>query len=505
MSQASQQFSNFGFQQDKYPTAGFDPFNKPTKLRVVNLMMAETGTYNQQFVRPYATSLDAHSLNALTEKVVNSGAETVAGHLSGLTSTFLSPTATAESTIMIANGWNERRVRFMLAIEVEHSVGGTVMYYLQGYTDHLGVSASHYIDPNMVFIINSITSVNIRNVNTPYGVKQFQVVNDSSHLLCDPYSAGMYGNAPTIGMRPSDVFAMMQTSADNDVSSEMVGSSIIDTRVTMNKPVMSNRSNGVASSYAAKVLASTAVGIQNTNMTDSNFTWYEQARTKCLEKDVYPDPFLNQMAGVRGTNISNRFTYGELMRLDSNTDAVANFFVSGATAAQPVHHTGMTETWQAATREAVAATVLSQAVPAIMMDLMITNMVFMSTNHDITGQMNTTVISAKSFSNIDLTPYLDTFKQRFASQVLMDLTYNNSVSYSLTMTVDLMGDTWVKISFDGGPIIDFVCPSFADAVLAPVFTGNVAHAESIRYDFNTLVENIKEANNASPLTGFAKI
>jgi hypothetical protein len=64
------------------------------------------------------------------------------------------------------------------------------------------------------------------------------------------------------------------------------------------------------------------------------------------------------------------------------------------------------------------------------------------------------------------------------------------IDFEITMTVDVLGETHVTVSMQGGPKYDYVTPSFCDALMAPVLTNNNANLAAIGNDIEQLVSNI---------------
>ena len=472
--------------------------NKAKTLRVVNLIMQETGTYNQQFSRPYSTSFDGNTLNSVTERVIDRGNGRIDNAaLAGITGTFLTPSSAPDAMIGIANGWNEKRVRFLMEIDCQYQVGGSASSYIQGYTNFPGIGANHSVAPDMEFYINSIITTKKTPVLTPYGVQTFESVTDNSHVLCNNNWSTMNQPGMQRMMRPQDVFCHMQASHipgiyDTDISSVYDGRTVLRTEAAM-----SDRVNGLSASYAAKIIDGYVVGNALTSFGQSEANIINRSRSEVSETQASLDPFMSALSNITSSGITNKFRYSDLMKLDPNVDAVSNYVIAGNTQRVMVHQAGQTAGWHGSDRMTLAATILSQSVPAIMMELMINRIIFKSTNYDITGQMQTRIIDGKGFSNMDLTQHMDLFSRRLEKEILQDLTFNNQVSYAIEMRVDLLGETWINISIDGQPAIDYVTPSFCDNLFVPVVTTNVNVVQNLTHDFEALVLNVKEAMGSS--------
>ena len=468
--------------------------NKAKNLRIVNLIMQETGSYNEQFARPYTTHFDANTLNSVTERVIERGNGRIDNAaLAGITGTFINPSATPESAIPIINGWNEKRVRFLMEVECQYQVGGSSSSYIQGYTSFPGIGSNQSIAPDMDFYINSIITTKKTQVLTPMGMQVLESVTDNSHVLCSNNWGGMTQPGQQRMMRPQDVFCNMEASHipgiyDTDIANVYDGRTILRSEASK-----SARVNGLSGSYASKIIDGYVVGNAMADFGQSESNIINRSRSEVSETQAALDPFLSAISSITSSGITNKFKYSDLIKLDSNVDNICNYAIAGNTQRVSVHQAGQTSAWHGSDRLTLGATILSQAVPAIMMELMINRIIFKSTNHDITGQMQTRIIDGKGFSNMDLTRHLDLFIRRLEKEILQDLTFNNQVPYSIEMRVDLLGETWINISMDGQPPADYVTPSFCDNLFVPVVTSNLAVVQNLTHDFESLVLNVKEA------------
>jgi hypothetical protein len=481
-------------------------FNQAKNIRIVGLMMQETGTYNTQYVRPYNTVMDGSTLNVLTERVMNSHDHKInSGMLSGLTSCFIQPQAQPESEVGISNGWTERRIRFLLEIEFNYHTGGTSTQYIQGYTSHSGVISTGAIDPKMEFYVNSVTQTRKVHRQTPLGVQVFENVVENSHVLASNNWTNMYAPTQQRLLRPQDVFTNISHSHLSGAFEQGVGN-YYDGRSTLRGEAQkSRRSNGLSSVYAASIIDAYATASQLTDFGQNEDQLLQSARGNVVENPAATDPFLSAITNINSRVVGNKFTFGDLQILDQNVVNVTNYAVPGAVQRTTAHQTGMTASWGGSDRVTQAATILSQSIPAIMMDLMLRTVAFMSTNHDLTGQMRTVMVDAKGFSNMDITRNCDLFIHRLEKEVINDLTYGNQEAYTVEMRVNLAGETWIKISIGNSGVIDFVTPSFCDNLFVPVLTTNHDTVAQLAGDFESLTTTIKDAIGSNYIGGQSNI
>jgi hypothetical protein len=166
---------------------------------------------------------------------------------------------------------------------------------------------------------------------------------------------------------------------------------------------------------------------------------------------------------------------------------------------RPTPQRGGAQHWIGSDMETIASTILTQAVPAIMLELMLTKVSFAATNETLNGQFVVEMRDAASFSkNIDMSPYLQRFIDRLHTEVLSDISRNNQISFRLQMLSDILGDTYVTISIGGGPDTDFVLPSFCDALMSPVIGGSNKDLSMVAMDLEQIYSNGATQYTAQP-------
>ena len=232
---------------------GFSPANQVSNLRVEKLLLFETGTYYPQHRRPYIASAQIGDVAALHEKVIEGGqGKITASTFSGAGLKFLAPSAMPESIAAIQNGWGERRFRFLMHVSYNRgSAFGTKFHeFLSGWTDRTDLTMQgHLLDPNLTFVINSVTHLRELVANNGAGIVTSYAVSDNATLLGNPGFVDL--SQPTdVSMRPMDVFSHM-TLQGADFGSQQP----TDARTTItDKAVKSKRANNNPNEYLARIV-----------------------------------------------------------------------------------------------------------------------------------------------------------------------------------------------------------------------------------------------------------
>jgi hypothetical protein len=499
------------------------------RIHVKRLFLMETGRYDTQFRRPYQTKLQGSTLNALTESLAGTKRFT-ASQLAGVANQIVAPSAFPENPIAIANNWGEKRLRFMMEVECKQLAGGSIIVTVLGYTNYPGVIVhSAALDPQMEFYINSIISIRRTVETTPFGAQTYSNVIDNSHILVDPGYSGVYGAQPSHKMRPEDVYATMSMSHLSGLSDAMDLRTVLD-----QTPIASKRGNSVAAEYAANLLDGyTRANIDAAFGVNKEEDILDNARGYAQETMLNMNPFFKAISTFRDGFVSNFFTWRDLCSMDPNAEHVTVVSMLGQTSQQgpgPVTGydvaSGVASPWGGSELITQVATILSQSVPALMADFGLTVVAFASTNRRVfadamqaagpyaaANRISTRIGDLQSFSDFDMTPYMDHFVAKLERLVLTDVSFNNEMDFFIEMQADLLGETWIKISLDGGAQLTFVTPSFADALLVPVVTSNAKLSQQLSQTFETVFHHLSEhsgmgysvSNQAAPSNIFGTV
>lgn len=477
-----------------------NPGNQLNGLNIVKLTMIETGTYNPMFRRPYETASPTRAIQVLQESTANMSGPVSAAGIAGIANEFLRPSAAPEAQIDIVNGWNEKRMRFVMEVQYRFATGTEITVMILGYTDHIGINVgTHSVSPELRFYVNSVLHMRTTRHITPMGAQSYQTVVDNSHILANPNydSPRMTGNQET-RLRPEDVFSLQTRAGLVDT-----GGFTMDIRSTNTRQaVKSRRSNNLATSYMADILTS----FSNAKKTQSGDDGAAEAlllagaREMAGEARISEDPFLNAIGNLRRMPPTNDFTWRELVSLDPTIENSSRMIVQflGEAHRFDAHSVGSTAYWGAADKETQLATILMQSISALMMGVAITRIIFRVTNTGPMGEVLYATMDAKGFTTGDYSMLLDKFQVRLIHEVLNDISLNNAIPYTVEANMDLLGESMITLSYDGPPVT-YVSPSFGDALLVPVITSNPQLADNLASDFAHINDQIGSVG-ATPWT-----
>lgn len=456
-------------------------------IRITKLIFVQTGTYGDQFYRPYEAEYDGLAQKRFMEITADQTRVSPIG-LAGIAGSIVKPTAQTCGMVDIPQGWGGDRLRFCMEVEITSHAGGRTLEYITGYTDTMGATLTGNIDPQMRLFINNTVTISAINERS----SAIYMPTDISHVLTSPRAAPQSQYAPpNIDlMTPQDLMqGLMRNTYGGNVNDLRRGFGVDELR-------KSRRSNGIATNYLARSInAINAAELQDDNPHGSDLaTIYSIASDAVSEGLVSSDVFLTYLEDHTSFAKYRSVSYGELNAGQPGLDALAVVTFNRSQQQRPVAQRGQSEYWSTSTPETVAATTLSYSVPSVMMELMLTELSFRATNMTVDGSIPVDIFHAMSFaSGVNLSPYLQRFIDRFVGEIMADISHRNQVGINLMMDVDVLGDTRIEIQYNGGPSTPYVIPSFSDARFSPIVTPNSSYLDRVITAVGTMANNIGSA------------
>lgn len=482
-------------------------------FHIARLLLQETGTYNPMFSRPFVTDMNGGAASDIAARVGEFGLKGIQPlALGNAAMSFMKPSATPDAEIVIPYGWQERRIRFVMEVIVDYSTGSRMSYFLQGYTDFPGVSQNGHVAPDMTFIVNSLIGVSKITMSTPFGVQSVDKVVESSQILVENrLSPTNRIQQQRFTMRPQDVFVGMHSSYLRNSYNVNNEADFMDSRIMLrSEPVLSNRGNNVSANYVAKVIDANTMGreLSDFGQDDADILTRSRGYAMGSEKSLLDNPVIRRLSEVSGgMGVKNTFTFGDFERLDMNVRNVTDFITLGGAmqvgSITPLHQAGQTEYWAGSDLITQQATIISQSIPALMMELLISKVDFMSTNHTLNCQIDTRLLNAMTLTSADLRQNYDIFIRRLETEILMPMCFGGQESFTLDMRVDMFGETWINLSIGASPPTQFVIPSFCDTLCSPVVTQNQHNFENLVHDFEAMLTDVSQAQSVSPVSNMS--
>lgn len=487
----------------------------------------ETGTYQQQYLRPFNPNTNDRIVSQLRE-ATNDGLNLGVSAVQEISAGVITPQAMVEGEVMIPETFNSRRFRILCRVFEENpffkSAATQRIFY--GYSDHCDVTlASGLIDPNMRIYFNSETIVAESIVNTPNGPRSEAKIIGSNQIISPVNMVGgdngMFAKPSSFLIRPEDNFNTMQTRAvaKNLTELGMIGVNIdaqYDHRTMVGEggsfkysmrrdtsPVRYLSSSLSAYQHARKEYNGTMHdndSIMFNQKTDSNEVLFGEAAAMCRNSSITSNTFLQMLRDNTGYMERGYVTWGELTNLfpELHQPGVARFAMNNGQSIRQVSNAGQSQSWNGADYTSIGASLLAQTVPSIMMDTFFRQVSFAVTNgnghneylFDFHGEACASIIKG-----IDMRPYLMDLERRIKVDILNNITRGNQLPFKLSMISDLAGESIIDISIGNEPVERFIAPTFADSLFSPVITRNHKLSGDIANDITWLVKSVIDGDN----------
>lgn len=478
-------------------------------MNLVKLIMIETGTYDNMFLRPYEI-VDSHRHLATIQEVTRGGRNISAEALSGCAGQVLRPTVTPIARAEIPNGWGTRRFRFLMQIEDTDLMGNVTEQYLTGYTDYDGASFhSGSVDPNLRMYVTGTIRMKSIKVMTPYGTQmQTSLANAAQVVTGRSQFSNNYMTQAMAMQRPVDVFTALQTQefrrfGHNDVFDPRP--SFIHENIKL-----SQWNNNSAPNYLSKVLKAGTMSMTSADYSESASEIWGRAEGLVRESAYSQDPALFHLYRTTSFQEGDSFTYGELAGLFPNLDAVTYLIptktMQRTSAASGIfqaphdepYESGSYNGWQGQDMTTLWATVLSHAVPALMMETMVSSASFTMHNYTMNGDIDIRWAAVQPFArnldNATLQDLVNALETKLRVQVARDLAPDRHINFNIMGTFDIMGESKMMISIGDQPPVPYATPTFADSLFAPVITTGQEGLRAIADQLEFFTENLAQAD-----------
>ena len=445
-------------------------------VTVVRMLLQETGTYQDQFVRPYMANIQNEGvLNSILGVIEQTNYRPTEGAFNALASDVLQikPQVGARDAVIVPNGWGERRMRFMLEI-CEKSIGlGNEVYhtFVQGFTSHFGVSiVGNHCDPNMQFYPNSFVRMHKYVHMTPHGPQETYRVVNSGQIVNGILTLHNELGLQVDYFRPTDILAGVQRMQDRD----LISSDVTDGRsrnIGGLNTAFSNFHNNTPSNYLSRLLTPLAQSSQTVGYGPGHTTFVDTAVTNAMAKEPTPhdSPFMDFMMRELGPQSTACFTARELEQVAPNLQRavfykpVSNQFV-GALAER-----GNSGTWNNSAQETIIAAKIMNTIPGLMWEHFIGVVSFTLSNKLGYNQ-------PLQYSNLyPIIPNLPASRiQHFVSilqeQLFLDVSMNNNICFEVNVNASSIGDIMIGVAVNGQSPVWYTAPAFGSGILNPMYT-----------------------------------
>ena len=464
------------------------------QFRIVKSMMVESGTYNQEFTRPYIGSTDSDVVALYTEQT-NQGRQVDRNTLAGIAGRIIAPSAVPDAQVSVSNGWATRRIIFMIEI-IELNTRLTTV--IMGYADKVDLSIGGLVDPNLRLTINSSITLNTVEYETPTGPQVRKRVVENSHLLGIQTMNSLHAIDPSYNQDGQRVYMQRPTDIANNLSLGHMNAGIIGdgrTQIVPNKQTRSRRANNSAPVYLSEVINGIVQTAQAPELEGPHVSAqevYSQAGAVMGESNVHSDPTLRYISNNSNLRNEGNVTWGNMCHIFPDLDRVTEYYKHSDTVQPLSGHFesthGSFEYWDRVSWEALMATTVFHTLPSIISQSMLVGITGTMTNVTAEGIPMVNITNAHSFiDGFDRTLAVQQVEHRILTELFPGLSLGNQRTVFVAFNINLIRDGWVSIAIDGKPPIEYSSPCFADGLLLPTLATNENSLSSLAGHINTLV------------------
>lgn len=318
-------------------------------------------------------------------------------------------------------------------------------------------------------------------------------VRDSFQLINGRYTPKITNlhEAPHL-MRPQDVFYSNST----EQARTMLGDDeVLDLRPTHGPDTVAvnNRRNSIPGNYLSRMLEVWKHESETESVDPSSLQ--SQMAASVAEPTISNIRSINQLAVISDLRRGGTVTWRELCEADDlgglEDRVVVQLALSNSTRAR-LSVRGDAEYWNGNGNVTVVAAAFVQAVPGIMMGLMLTEMDVSITNRTLDGSWSITVENWESFNGGDDYDQVDNFRHRLASELMPGLSHGGQHEITLHASFSVSGETRLEISVDDSPMTPFVTPSFCDGLSAAVRAPDRRTLDRFAYSLSGIMTGLEQ-------------
>jgi len=476
-------------------------------MQIKSLMMTLTRDegYQDVYQRTYELSLSPADLQIMENAFDRSGV-TSSGLLNPMTVSKLMPNVIGLKNQItgkadIVNGWNTKRIRFLLTIAEPIEIG-VKEHYIQGYSEYFDPSFSGEIDDNARFHINSITTVT-RMIN-PITGKSNVSMDTSYNVIPDlaggvKYDGGVIDNKNDKLVRVNDIFETMLTldTEMHDFTEVYNGVGDINS-----KTQTSTRVNNDPVKYFTKAVNSYVKAKNSAGMSHDPNDVIRAAAIDTAEDAVISNSFIYVLYKTTGRMNPTYFTLNELQKIDPTTPSRTHLLDnrSASILAQPHDpnvnfiDTMFTESTLQPTAENKIAVMIAQVIIATMTENLIGTLT-VSFNNETGANVAIPGYTVSYIEGLDVTPELNRLLTYISDTLLPMISKNGLLKIKCNVFADLLEDTTIDLEVNLGGSIIYRFPTFADSINSSVITDD-ATRKGLTEDMSVVLDSTYGAFNA---------
>ncbi|UQT02867.1 hypothetical protein TOTORO_00040 [Serratia phage vB_SmaS-Totoro] len=481
------------------------------KPQVISAIFFESSNYDDQYSRSFDTHFDGGVASDLMRHT-DGGRNLSATALSRSVGSAITMQSRHRGEVVIPGGWGERRLSFIITVLIEDYNGRSKRQVLTGYTDHNGVSrVSGHLDDDMMLFVNNSTTIADTTFSTGRGRSRRSRIESNDYIirpnaLRDTRTRRLGFEEPERLLRPNDIFNNRSVAEQTRFLGG--GDEIIDVRGDLGGEIkLGRRTDNNASNYLSRVLRA---GVMSETSTQSDFnpesrfaseelTPAEHAAAATMPSDIGANTLFLDFLSSCDFGQSGSITLRELADCTDWDEGVTRFIDSGEVRKRGYtgYERGRGRDWKGSDRNTVAASIIAQSVPALMMQHFICDAVIQITNDTLDGTMRAILMDARPMvPGMNIEPYRGPLEELLILQVGEVVSRNSQMLIDIQIDCSVITDIKIELSIEGEESEEFVAPCFCDGLTSPMKTPDYDQANKIGNDLGNIIDDIVDQMRA---------
>lgn len=483
-------------------------------MQILRITFIETPEYLEQGIRHYETNMKPGMLDDALDRADHGRNISPIG-LSKIATNLVRPTGRFIRS-NIENGWGTNRIRFAMLVSITSRSYAKEYAYIVGHTDNSDYSMLTNrvkFNPGMRLYFNSITRVNVleseyrgQSIWQPKLTSHDQVLNKS-----------VFGNTDRtkdkVLLRPTDLYRRQGQQTESLGSSRSMGSYYTDVtslvgafsgQLTSNNRLNNSPSSYMSRAVGAYVKASTqhAEAGYSRHEADSHEDVIHDAVDRVDENLLDTDPIFDQMKADTNIMRQGYITFGEL--LDMSPDFDEDRQLGFKPLSRNRRSTDNVSSMREDTMESIAANILAQSLPTVMLFSMYSMVEGMVINTRVRNNEDAVIVPMAHpyMDGFSTASTYDYFVDQVESTIIPDMTQGGKFDILAKIDADIDGDIDIWIRIDGGPEEYFNYPCFADNLMSPVLSDDMRSLSRVSEDILAISEGFFQRRNHTNPTHF---
>lgn len=465
-------------------------------IRVIKMLVQETGTFKNVFNRSWVMNLENNNLENVRRRLVAAGrsAPLTTSAFQGISSSILAPVADvdpARDLIRVPEGWDRQRCRFMMEIEVDNRFGSIDSYFIQGFSEHLGLTRAGNLDEKMLWYINGFIRVQHMERDTRRGVEHYCVVKSSAQVINGRLIYDR--DRPVEKTRTVDLFNNIQERFYQTGYADKVE----DTRCRLDSPadsIFASRGDNLPGQYLSSAINTYRRNIDNNSFgtgTEDILGRTQQELNSTLI-GFEENPFLAQLAMVQGRHSTTEFTLEDLFEIDPDAEkegVIQGGMLNAKGASRLATHESDVSDWQGADLESQWAVQIANSLSAIMMQKFYRGLSVRLSNMNYERRLTSEVRSADGMAE-GLPEEIFESMMDDVEFMMNDLSGDGRREFSVDIVANLYDQTELRISIDGDRTQRFFVPSFADSLMSQSYSRDDMALSNLSEDLESILTDL---------------